>query len=86
VLYCADVDAAVKAAVTAGGTLVAEPSTFVRGDRFGAVMDPFGHRWAILTRVEDVPPEEAERRVSEWLAEQAAESGSQESGSQGSDG
>jgi uncharacterized glyoxalase superfamily protein PhnB len=70
VLYCADVDATVKAAVAAGAALVEEPSTFVTGDRFGAVMDPFGHRWAILTRVEDVPPDEAARRVNEWLAAQ----------------
>jgi PhnB protein len=70
VLYCADVDATFAAAVAAGGSAVEKPSTFVTGDRFGAVMDPFGHRWAILTRVEDVPPEEAQRRVDEWLASQ----------------
>ncbi|MDX6291496.1 MAG: PhnB protein [Kribbellaceae bacterium] len=38
------------------------------GDRFGTVIDPFGHRWAILTKVEDVSREEADRRVKEWLA------------------
>jgi PhnB protein len=70
VLYCADVDATFAAAVAAGGTAVEKPSTFVTGDRFAAVMDPFGHRWAILTRVEDVPPDEAKRRVDEWLASQ----------------
>lgn len=70
VLYCTDVDAVWKAAVEAGATPFEEPSTFVTGDRFGAVHDPFGHRWAILTRVEDVSPEEAERRVNEWLASQ----------------
>lgn len=70
VLYCADVDAVWQAAVDAGATAFEEPSTFVTGDRFGAVHDPFGHRWAILTRVEDVSPEEAERRVNEWLASQ----------------
>ena len=40
------------------------------GDRFGAILDPFGHRWAIMTRVEDVSPEEAQHRVEEWLASQ----------------
>jgi PhnB protein len=70
VLYCADVDAVWKAAVEAGATPFEEPSTFVTGDRFGAVHDPFGHRWAILTRVEDVSPEEAQRRVDAWLATQ----------------
>jgi hypothetical protein len=38
------------------------------GDRYGTVIDPFGHRWAILTKVEDVSREEADRRVKEWLA------------------
>ena len=42
--------------------------TFMTGDRFGTVIDPFGHRWAILTKVEDVSREEADRRVKEWLA------------------
>ena len=58
------------AAVAAGASPFEEPSTFVTGDRFGSLLDPFGHRWAILTRVEDVSPEEAERRVNEWMAEQ----------------
>ena len=71
VLYCDDVDAVWRAAVDAGATPFEEPSTFVTGDRFGAVLDPFGHRWAILTRVEDVDPEEASRRVDAWRADQA---------------
>jgi hypothetical protein len=33
-------------------------------------MDPFGHRWVVMTRVEDVSREEAERRVNEWMASQ----------------
>lgn len=71
VLYCDDVDTVWNAAVAAGSTPFEEPSTFVTGDRFGAILDPFGHRWAIITRVEDVDPDEAERRVSEWLTNQA---------------
>lgn len=70
VLYCADVDRVWAAAVAAGAHPYEEPSTFVTGDRYGAVKDPFGHRWAIMTRVEDVPPEEAARRVEAWLASQ----------------
>ncbi len=70
VLYCSDVDSVWAAAVAAGSTPFEEPSTFLTGDRFGAVLDPFGHRWAIMTRVEDVSAEEAQRRVNEWLASQ----------------
>ncbi|GAA3082994.1 VOC family protein [Kribbella aluminosa] len=66
--YVPDVDATYAKAIEAGATSVAEVQTFMTGDRFGTVIDPFGHRWAILTKVEDVTPEEADRRVKEWLA------------------
>lgn len=66
--YCEDVDAVVAAAVEAGATLREEVQTFVTGDRFGSIADPFGRRWTVMTRVEDVSREEAERRVNEWLA------------------
>jgi PhnB protein len=71
VLYVPDVDAVYAAAVAAGAKGYGEPSTFVTGDRYAALLDPWGHRWAVMTRVEDVDPEEAERRVNEWLAQQA---------------
>jgi len=57
-------------AVRRGATVREEPATFVTGDRFASIYDPFGHRWAIMTRVEDVTAEEAERRLSEWAATQ----------------
>lgn len=69
-IYVSDVDAVFAAAVAHGATVREEPSTFVTGDRFASVIDPFGHRWAIMTRVEDVSPEEADRRLAEWAAEQ----------------
>lgn len=69
-VYVADVDAVFAAAVERGATVREPPSTFVTGDRFASVYDPFGHRWAIMTRVEDVSPQEAERRLSAWAAEQ----------------
>ena len=67
-IYVPDVDAVFAAAVERGATVREKPTTFVTGDRFGSVYDPFGHRWAIMTRVEDVSPEEAERRLAEWAA------------------
>ncbi|MBU3066867.1 VOC family protein [Nocardia sp. NEAU-G5] len=72
--YCPDVDAVTKLAREHGAKRVTDPETFVTGDRFGLVMDPFGHRWVIMTRVEDVSREEAERRVNEWMANQSNES------------
>ena len=67
-IYVADVDAVYELAREHGATVREKPSTFVTGDRFASVYDPFGHRWAIMTRVEDVSPEEADRRLAEWAA------------------
>ncbi len=73
-IYVADVDAVFAAAVDRGAAVREKPSTFVTGDRFGSILDPFGHRWAIMTRVEDVSPQEAERRLAQWSAEWSAQS------------
>ena len=70
-VYVPDVDAVFIAAVERGATVREEPSTFVTGDRYASVVDPFGHRWAIMTRVEDVSAEEAERRLAAWAAQHA---------------
>jgi PhnB protein len=69
-IYVPDVDAVFEKAVARGATVREKPATFVTGDRFASIYDPFGHRWAVMTRVEDVSPEEAERRLAEWSAEQ----------------
>lgn len=65
-IYVRDVDAVFAAAVEHGATVREGPSTFVTGDRYASVYDPFGHRWAIMTRVEDVSPEEEQRRLAQW--------------------
>lgn len=70
-LYCPDVDALVQRAV-AVGSVVREPVTnFVSGDRFASIRDPFGVRWSIMTRVEDLSDEESTARVAEWAAQQS---------------
>ena len=67
-MYVEDVDAAVQQAVGAGATLEREPEDQFWGDRFGAVVDPFGHMWSIATHVEDVPPEEMAKRAEAAMA------------------
>lgn len=69
-LYCPDADATVARAEAAGATVREPLTTFVSGDRFASIRDPFGVRWTILTRVEDLSPEESARRVAEWAARQ----------------
>ena len=67
-IYVPDVDAVTARAVAAGATVREEPSTFVSGDRYASVRDPFGVRWSIMTRVEDLSEEESTARVAEWAA------------------
>ena len=67
VMYVPDVDASYARAVAAGATSLSGVEDVFSGDRMAAVLCPSGHRWVILTRVEDVPPEEIERRAREWV-------------------
>ncbi len=67
-LYVSDVDAVVEKAVAAGATVREAPAPFVSGDRFASIRDPFGVRWSVMTRVEDISDEESSRRVAEWAA------------------
>ncbi|WP_055599714.1 VOC family protein [Streptomyces aureus] len=62
-LYVDDADAVHRRAVAAGGTSVTEVTHLFFGDRVGRVRDPLGNLYWIQTRVEDVSPEEMERRL-----------------------
>ena len=67
-MYVEDVDAVFKQAIDAGATSTMEPDDMFWGDRFGALMDPYGHAWALATHVEDIPPEEMEERGKAAMA------------------
>jgi len=67
-LYIADVDNVVAAVVAAGGTLTRPVQDAFYGDRVARITDPFGHSWHIATHIEDVPPDEMERRAKAWTA------------------
>ena len=71
-LYVEDVDALFQQAVDAGATAETEPEDMFWGDRFASVTDPYGHNWQIATHVEDLAPEEMERRSQEALAAMTA--------------
>jgi uncharacterized glyoxalase superfamily protein PhnB len=67
-MYVEDVDATVKQAVDAGATVTMEVADQFWGDRFGSVIDPFGHSWSIATHVEDLSPEEIAERGKAAMA------------------
>jgi PhnB protein len=71
-LYLEDVDAAYHRALAAGATSVMEPADQFYGDRQAGVRDLAGNQWWIATHVEDVPPDEMQRRSELHMAEVAA--------------
>jgi PhnB protein len=67
-VYVEDVDDVYRRALDAGAQSVQPPENHFYGDRVAMFDDPFGHRWNVATHVEDVPPDEMERRMSEMMA------------------
>ncbi|MCX5010350.1 VOC family protein [Streptomyces sp. NBC_00555] len=64
-VYVEDVDAVFAEALAQGATELRSIKDEFYGDRTGQFEDPFGHRWNIATHIEDVPPDEMERRSEE---------------------
>lgn len=63
-LYVTDVDTVFKRAIDAGATEIRPVENQFYGDRSGSLRDPFGHVWMVSTHVEEVSPEEMERRMA----------------------
>ncbi len=63
-LYVEDVDAAFQRAVDAGAKVKMPLADQFWGDRYGEVVDPFGHQWSIATHIEDPSPEEIAKRMA----------------------
>lgn len=63
-IYVDDVDTMFKQAITAGAKEIKPLQNQFYGDRSGTLKDPFGHVWTVATHVEDVAPEEMERRAA----------------------
>jgi PhnB protein len=66
-VYVEDADNGFARAVDAGAKVERPLQNQFYGDRSGTVRDPFGHQWTIATHVEDVSPEEMERRSREHM-------------------
>jgi len=62
--YTEDVDGTFAKASAAGATVLMPPTDMFWGDRFGKLLDPFGHEWGVATHKEDVTPEEMQRRMA----------------------
>ncbi len=70
-LYVPDCDATIAQAVKAGVNAVMPVAGMFGGDRFGQVIDPFGHRWSVATQKEIVTGAELETRAKKFMTEMA---------------
>ena len=67
-VYVENVDEVFERAVAGGASAERPVEDQFYGDRTGQFQDPFGHRWHVATHVEDVPPDEMQKRAAEAMA------------------
>ncbi len=67
-VYVPDVDAAFDRAVKAGAKSLMPVSDMFWGDRFGQILDPFGHIWSLATHKEDLTTEQISQRQQAFFA------------------
>lgn len=66
-LYVENADAVFKQAVDAGATAAMPVQDMFWGDRYGMVVDPYGHKWAIATHTEDLTPDQIGERAAKSM-------------------
>lgn len=66
-LHVQDVDAMTAQAKAAGANVIMEPKDQFYGERAAKLIDPFGHEWYLGSQIEDVSPEEMQRRFDEMM-------------------
>lgn len=59
-----DADAVFNQAVAAGATVTMPLENMFWGDRYGKLVDPFGHHWAVATHIEDLTGEQIAERAA----------------------
>jgi uncharacterized glyoxalase superfamily protein PhnB len=67
--YVTDVDGVIRKAEEAGATVKMPATDMFWGDRYGVVVDPFGHQWSFATRLKDLTPEEMGKAASKAFAQ-----------------
>jgi uncharacterized glyoxalase superfamily protein PhnB len=63
-LYVTDADATFARAVEAGATVIMPLANMFWGDRYGRLVDPFGHHWSIAEHLEDLTLEQMQERMA----------------------
>jgi PhnB protein len=70
-IYVEDVDKQFARAIDAGCKPDMPLADMFWGDRYGKVVDPFGHLWGLATQKEQLTPQEIEKRSKEFFASMA---------------
>jgi PhnB protein len=69
VLYVDNADTLYARALETGATSLRPMADQPFGDRSGTIRDPFGHRWTLITHIEDISEDEIERRFAEMMGD-----------------
>ena len=72
-LYVSDADTIFRRAVTAGARVDMPLQNMFWGDRYGKLTDPFGQQWGVATHIEDVAPEDIQRRQEAFFSKAAGQ-------------
>ncbi|SHH68057.1 VOC family protein [Massilia sp. CF038] len=68
-MYVTDVDAVYARAVKEGATVKMPPADMFWGDRYGVLIDPYGHSWSIATHKRDMTPEQMAEEMKTMCGE-----------------
>lgn len=63
-MYVEDVDGFTKKAIAEGLEVLRPVENQFYGDRSGQFKDPFGHKWVFATHIEELTPEEIQKRAA----------------------
>ena len=69
--YVRNVDAAFERAIKAGGTALMPVQDMFWGDRYGVIVDPYGHKWSLATHQKDLTPEEMAQGMEQAFSQAA---------------
>jgi PhnB protein len=66
-IHVDNADEVIRRAAEAGAQIEMEPTDHFYGERSGCIRDPFGHRWNIGHSIEEVSPDEMQRRYTQMM-------------------
>jgi PhnB protein len=69
--YVENVDAAIKRAEGAGAKVAMPAADMFWGDRYGVIIDPYGHKWSFASRIKNLTAEQMNAGMQEAFGAKA---------------